>query len=105
MSIPFSISFNVNEEFNDYEKCAILAMITEYYNLSEGFRERMDILYNHVNIVKPTHKNEDDNKPHFNIALFNNFKYGNRCATKISNTIHVYTDFTKILCMTEHIKF
>jgi hypothetical protein len=104
MSVPFVISFNLREEFSEYEKFAIVAMLEEYYHKCESFAEKMDILYNQVNVVKKTHLNKEDNKSHFNITLFNDFRMNNRMAKKQSSTMHVYTDYKKVLLISEYMK-
>lgn len=100
---PFIISFNVNEEFNWYEKNKIMEMLYEYYEKKPGFYELMNTEYNQVCVTKPTHLSDGDDCPHFNVYLFNNFKniYKPRTAKRISYTFHVYTNYVRILRMTE----
>lgn len=105
MNSPFNVSFNNKETFNEFEKYAIIKMLKNYYLVSEGFKSRMDFEYNQINVIKATHLNDEDNRPHFNIQLYNNFSLVHRTAQKPSGIGHCYTDYVSILCITEKIRY
>jgi len=104
----FTVSYNNNETWNQFEQFCITRWLYEYYHKSEEFRDRMDTMYNQINVIKPTHEstNTADTLPHFNITLFNQFNSSEkRNATRPSGVIHCYTDFNCIKIMTEHLRF
>lgn len=100
---PFVISFNLKEDFNWYEKNKIIEMLYEYYEKQSQFYQLMNTEYNQVCVTKPTHQSEDSDCPHYDIYLYNNFKniYKPRTAKYHSSTFHVYTNYVRVLRMTE----
>jgi hypothetical protein len=101
----FVVSFNGRENWNPFEKNAIVIMLIDFYNSSAIFSAKMSGEYNTIAVMKATHATYA-NDFHFNIFLLNDFKLSDerlRTAKERSETIHAYVkyDFSAITFMTK----